>query len=144
LTHRVVCGVTRRMDTLKRPLREAAEAMEELPPHEALLHRGASGARFMRAEDTDPIPRISKETPAGLDLWADRARLTPWIRSPAGWVRDRALDVRYLYRSCRVTRDRLEVGSYRKHAATRALCRASVSAVASCRSTGSSRSGCFC
>jgi hypothetical protein len=39
----------------------------------------------------------------------------PWIRSPAGWVRDRALDVRYLYRSCRVTRDWLEVRSHRKH-----------------------------
>jgi FkbM family methyltransferase len=58
---------------------------------------------------------IRTETPAGLDLWADRARRTPWIRSPAGWVRDRALDVRYRYRSCRVTRDWLEVWSYRKH-----------------------------
>lgn len=55
---------------------------------------------------------IRTETPAGLDLWADRARRTPWIRSRAGWVGDRALDVR---RSCRVTRDWLEVWSYRKH-----------------------------
>jgi hypothetical protein len=31
--------------------------MEELPPHEALLHRGGSGARFMRAEDAEPILR---------------------------------------------------------------------------------------
>ena len=34
----------------------------------------------------------------------------PWIRSPAGSV-DRALDVWYLFRSCRVTRDWLEVWS---------------------------------
>ena len=69
----------------------------------------------MRAEDADPIPTIIKETPAGLDLWADRAKLMPWIRSPAGWVRDRALDARYLSRSCRVTRDWLEVCSRPKH-----------------------------
>jgi hypothetical protein len=58
---------------------------------------------------------IRTATPAGLGLWADRARRTPWIRSPAGWVRDRALAVRYLYRSCRVTREWLEVWSNRKH-----------------------------
>jgi hypothetical protein len=58
---------------------------------------------------------IRTDTPAGLDLSADRARRTRWIRSPAGWVRDIALDVRYLYRSYGVTRDRLEVWSYRKH-----------------------------
>jgi hypothetical protein len=58
---------------------------------------------------------IRTETPAGLDLWADRARRTPWIQLPTGWVGDRALDVRYLYRSCRVTRDWLQVWSYRKH-----------------------------
>jgi hypothetical protein len=58
---------------------------------------------------------IHTDTPAGLDLGDDRDRRTPWIRFPAGWVRDRALDVRYLYRSCRVTRDWLEVWGYRKH-----------------------------
>ena len=67
----------------------------------------------MRAEDADPILTISKETPARLHLWADRAKLAPRIRSPAGWVRDRALDARYL--SCRVTRDWLEVCSRPKH-----------------------------
>jgi hypothetical protein len=58
---------------------------------------------------------IRTETPTALNLWADRARRTPWIRSPVGWVRDRALDVRSVYGSCQVTPDWLEVWNYRKH-----------------------------